>query len=266
MARIRVPEGPGAEPPDRVALVTGAASGIGRAVVDDLTRHGYRVVAFDRDQPSVPYPSAVTTVTGDVRVPEDNHRAVDTAVRSYGRLDVFIGNAGVHDGGAGLRDRSATELATLARAVFDVDVLGYLLGARASVDALARHEGCMIFTLSDASFVVTGNGAGVAYVAAKHAALGIVRQLAADLAPHVRVNAVAPGGVVTGLRAVHGDGRERAVFADAPRVQERIRECNPLGVVLTPRELAPCYRFLAGSEAVGMTGEVLRPDGGLAVR
>jgi 2,3-dihydroxy-2,3-dihydrophenylpropionate dehydrogenase len=114
--------------------------------------------------------------------------------------------------------------------------------------------------------VVRGNGAGVVYTAAKHAALGVVRHLAAHLAPRVRVNAVAPGGVVTGLRAANGTGGERPVFAEPELIRERIRTSNPLGVVLTPEELAPLYRFLASSAAAGMTGEVLRPDGGLAVR
>jgi 2,3-dihydroxy-2,3-dihydrophenylpropionate dehydrogenase len=266
MAHRGAPGDPGTGTSDRVALVTGGSSGIGRAVVDDLARHGYGVVVLDRDQPSVPFSPSVTAIVGDVRNPDDNQRAVTTALRRYGRLDVFVGNAGIHDGGVGLCDRSAAELAILARRVFDVDVLGYLLGARAAAEPLARTYGAMVFTLSDASFVVNGNGAGVVYAAAKHAALGIVRHLAADLAPCVRVNAVAPGGVVTGLRAADGDGREREVFAEPDPIRERIREFNPLGVVMTPEQLAPFYRFLVGDEAVGMTGEVLRPDGGLAVR
>jgi 2,3-dihydroxy-2,3-dihydrophenylpropionate dehydrogenase len=114
--------------------------------------------------------------------------------------------------------------------------------------------------------MVQGNGAGVAYVAAKYAALGLVRHLAADLAPRVRVNGVAPGGVVTGLRAAVGTDDSRAVFDQPGPIVQAIRELNPLGVVLTPEQLAPLYRFLAGPDAAGMTGEVLRPDGGLSVR
>jgi 2,3-dihydroxy-2,3-dihydrophenylpropionate dehydrogenase len=184
----------------------------------------------------------------------------------FGRLDTFIGNAGIHDGGGALCSRSGTELARLARRVFDVDVLGYLLGARAAAGPLASSGGTMVFTLSDASFVVSGNGAGVVYTAAKHAALGVVRYLAAELAPRVRVNAVAPSGVITGLRAADGESDTRAVFTDPDSIRERVRALNPLGVVLTPQELAPLYRFLAGAESAGMTGEVLRPDGGLSVR
>ncbi|WP_147116245.1 SDR family oxidoreductase, partial [Pseudonocardia sulfidoxydans] len=99
-----------------------------------------------------------------------------------------------------------------------------------------------------------------------HAALGLVRHLAADLAPRVRVNAVAPGGVITGLRAVDADGGVRNVFIDPDGVREQVRRLNPLGLALTPEQLAESYLFLAGAGASGMTGEVLRPDGGLSVR
>ncbi|MEV0281071.1 SDR family oxidoreductase [Streptomyces sp. NPDC050610] len=250
-----------------VALVTGGCSGIGRAVAEDFAAHGHRVVVLDRQVPQGAPPPGVSYVEGDVRSAEDNARAVEEVVARHGRLDVFVGNAGVHDGGAGLRDLPAAELAEVTRRVLDVDVLGYLLGARAAVEELIRTGGCMVFTLSDASFLVSGNGAGVAYAAAKHAALGVVRHLAADLAPRVRVNAVAPGGVVTGLRAVDAVTDEgRLVFLRREEIERTIRAYNPLGVLLEPAQLAPYYRFLASAAAVGLTGEVLRPDGGLAVR
>lgn len=254
---------PGERP---VALVTGGASGIGRAVVEDLAGHGYAVVAFDLGEPSGPLPPQVVTVIGDVREPADNERAVQTALSRWGRLDLFVGNAGVHDGGVRLRDRDGPALAALARQVLDIDVVGYLLGARASAAALAERRGSMVFTLSDASFMVSGNGAGIAYAAAKHACLGVVRHLAADLAPHVRVNAVAPGGVITGLRSVDEDGTSREVYAQPEPVAAAIKELNPLGILAQPHQLAPLYRFLAGPSAFGLTGEILRPDGGLAVR
>ncbi|HEU5474353.1 MAG TPA: SDR family oxidoreductase [Actinophytocola sp.] len=245
-----------------VALVTGGASGIGRAVVDDLAGNGYAVVAFDRTEPRCPLPAGVAFVRGDVTEPADNERAVAEALRRSGRLDLFVGNAGIHDGGVRLLDRDGPRLAELTRRVLDVDVVGYLLGARATAEHLTRSRGSMVFTLSDASFLVSGNGAGIAYAAAKHACVGVVRHLAADLAPHVRVNAVAPGGVITRLRAADGSD----VYAEPEPIAAAIRSLNPLGALATPERLAPLYRFLAGPDAFGLTGEILRPDGGLVVR
>ncbi|MEU3712046.1 SDR family oxidoreductase [Streptomyces catenulae] len=245
-----------------VAVVTGGASGIGRAVVGDLAAHGYRVVVLDRGVPEEPAGDRVRWVAGDVRDPEANEAVVKAALSRFGRLDLFVGNAGVHDGGVGVRDLDGAALSELAGRVLDINVVGYVLGARAAAGPLTESGGAMVFTLSDASFLVRGNGAGIAYAAAKHAALGVVRHLAADLAPSVRVNAVAPGGVVTGLRTADG----RPVFADSGEIGVRVREFNPLGVLLSAERIAPLYRFLASPAAAGMTGEVLRPDGGLGVR
>jgi 2,3-dihydroxy-2,3-dihydrophenylpropionate dehydrogenase len=245
-----------------VAIVTGGASGIGRAVACDLACHGYRVVAVDRHEPRDPLPPDAVFMPGDVTSPANNERAVATALERWGRLDVFIGNAGIHDGGARLLDHDGPEWAALARKVLDVDVVGYILGARAAAPHLTASRGSMVFTLSDASFMVSGNGTGIAYAAAKHACVGVVRYLAADLAPHVRVNAVAPGGVVTDLRAADG----QRVYADPEPIAAVIRGHNPLGILATPGQLAPLYRFLAGPEAAMMTGEILHPDGGLAAR
>lgn len=254
------------ETTSRVVLVTGGASGIGRAVVAAFVAQGDTVVVLDRDTAGE-YPEDVIEVVGDVRSPGDNARAAATALEQYGRLDVLVGNAGVHDGGVQLRDTGADELLAIARAVYDVDVVGYMLGAHAAAEPLRASGGCMVFTLSDAAFVAQGNGAGLAYSMAKHAAYGLVRHLAADLAPEVRVNAVAPGGVITGLRTTGADGAVgQEVFDDPGAVEEATRSLNPLGVMLSPEQIAESYTFLASAAAAGMTGHVLRPDGGLEVR
>ncbi|HEU0040918.1 MAG TPA: SDR family NAD(P)-dependent oxidoreductase, partial [Jiangellaceae bacterium] len=223
----------------KTVLVTGGGSGIGLAVVHEFARLNHRVVVLDREDRHEALPAGVELVVGDVTEAVDNERAVSTALRRYGRLDVFVGNAGIHDGGAHLRDLAADELAAVVRKVIDVDVIGYLLGARAAVDSLLATGGCMIFTLSDASFLVRGNGAGIGYTAAKHAALGLMRHLAADLAPRVRVNAVAPGGVITDLQAVTSAQNARPLFEQPDAVRDAVQQLNPLGIILTPEQIAP---------------------------
>lgn len=250
----------------RTVVLTGGTSGIGRAVVDEFVRLGDTVVVLDRDEPTDDLADVATVVIGDVCDPADNQRAVATALDLTGSLDVFVGNAGIHDGGAGIRDLDGDDLIEITRRVFEVDVVGYLMGAKAAVDALVAAHGCMIFTLSDAAFVVRGVGAGIGYAIAKHGALGLVRHLASDLAPDVRVNAVAPGGVLTGLRAAIPGSSTRPSFRDPEAVRSAVRNLNPLGTMLTAEQVAPLYTFLASPAAMGMTGEVLRPDGGLTVR
>jgi 2,3-dihydroxy-2,3-dihydrophenylpropionate dehydrogenase len=242
----------------RVVVVTGGASGIGAAVVRAFAADGAAVISVDT-QPHG-HPDADTFVA-DVRVPQDNVAAVQHALDRFGRLDVLVGNAGVHDGGARIMDTEPGQLDKLLGEVFDVNVRGYVLGARAAAPALLQAHGCMIFTLSDASFRVRGCGAGIAYAVSKHAALGVVRSLAAELAPAVRVNGVAPGGIYTGLRTASGE----RLFAGEDELRSGVEEMSPLRIMLSPDAVAAAYVFLASAAARGMTGQVLRLDGGWSV-
>ncbi|WP_426243602.1 SDR family oxidoreductase [Nocardioides sp. LHG3406-4] len=257
----------------RVVVLTGAASGIGLALSHALRGFGCHVVELDRtpleaaESPADERAAAGEhhRVVGDVTDPDANQRAVELAVREYGALHAFIGNAGVHDGGSRIQDLEPADMRDLARTVLDVNVVGYLVGACAAADAVVAAGGVMVFTLSDASYVVSGNGAGVAYAASKHAALGAVRSIAAQLAPDVRVNAVAPGGVVTPLSRVSPTRELNRVYEDVDRVVADIRNLNPLRTILSPEDLVSHYVFLLTSQSAGLTGHVLRPDGGLSV-
>jgi 2,3-dihydroxy-2,3-dihydrophenylpropionate dehydrogenase len=252
----------------RSVVVTGGTSGIGRALTERLAGAGAHVVVLDlHPDPELASRDGVEVVPGDVVDPEANRRAVDAARDATGDLAAFVGNAGVHDAGRGLLDLSPAELDRLSGRVLDVNVRGYLQGARAAAGELRRSGGVMVFTLSDASFHVSRVGSGICYTVSKHAALGVVRALAAELAPDVRVNAVAPGGVLTGLRAVDPDdpSREHGLFHDPAALERQVRSINPLGTVLTVDDLVPHYLFLLSSASAGLTGHVLRPDGGLEV-
>jgi NAD(P)-dependent dehydrogenase (short-subunit alcohol dehydrogenase family) len=244
----------------RTVLVTGGSSGIGAAVVGAFSREGCATVSLDLATSD----SATFSVVGDVREPEANRRAVAMALSETGRLDVVVANAGIHDGGLGL-DVDADVFLDRMRRVVDVDLVAYALIAHASAPELRRSRGRLLFTLSDASFLVGQQGAGIAYTAAKHGALGMLGWLARELAPDVAVNAVAPGGVITDLHEV-ADGGDRRRFVDPDAASDRIRERNPLRIVLGPADVAEHFRWLASEAARGLTGQVIRPDGGLAVR
>lgn len=243
----------------RSVLITGGASGIGNSIADLFAQAGDAVTVLDRRASENP---AIASVVGDVRSYADNERAVRAAAPD-GSLDVLVANAGIHDGGMGLVDTEPADLEARFRVVFEVDVLGYLLVARAAADALCRARGCIVLTLSDASFDVAGNGAGIAYVAAKHAGLGLLRALARDLAPDVRVNAVAPGGVHTNLAALGADGTEHPVVTSGNRLAHSVAGRALLGHGAGLADLAETYAYLCSPSAAAVTGQVLRVDGGL---
>ncbi|MEO6407326.1 MAG: SDR family oxidoreductase [Burkholderiaceae bacterium] len=249
----------------KTVLITGVASGIGRAVAERFLSEGARVVGLDRvasspgdDFQAGAFASAYASIEGDVRSAADNQRAVDLAVRRFGKLDVFVGNAGIYDNRRTFRSFSATELDAAFDELFNVNVKGYMLGALAAADALAKVRGCIIFT-SSISGAHAGFG-GALYVAAKHAINGLTKQLALELAPDIRVNAVAPGYVPTGLRGLESLGQ--SVGTSGPGSNQM-----PLQVLPTADDIAAAYVFLASDAcARTATGTVLALDGGAAVR
>ena len=250
----------------KVALVTGGASGIGKAVVKRFVSEGANVVVADiaKDrlrQMEDEIPEGIVTAFCDVTILEDNLEAVATAVRKFGRLDIFIGNAGIKDGGVELLDLTNTQIKTGFEQVFGVDVKGCLFGAKASAPELIKTNGNMIFTLSAASFYA--NRGGPIYVAAKHAEVGLVKELAYELAPKVRVNGVAPAST-SGTNISHGEAFTS--LSEKSSTPRRGRTPNPLGISLTPNDHEAAFVLLASDQARGITGQIIQVDGGLGVR
>ena len=198
---------------------------------------------------------------GDVRSFGDNQRAVAVAA-GQGGLDVLVANAGVHDGGLTLLDGDPAELEARFRRLFEVNLLGYLLAARAAAAALTEAGGAVVLTLSDASYDVHGNNAGVAYATVKHGAVGLLKTLARDLAPRVRVNGVAPGGVPTGLAVADSEG-ERPVAGDPDQLVRRVAGRTLLHRGADLEGLAAAYVYLTSASTAAVTGQILRIDGGL---
>lgn len=254
----------------QVALVTGGGSGIGRAVAERYVEEGARVGVMDRvagrgEELKARFGDKVIAISGDVSRLEDNKRAVAETATAFGRLDIFVGNAGVLDGFIPLADLPEDKLAAACDELFAINVKGCILGAKASLGELNKNSGCMIFTASGAGF--TSAGGGVIYTASKHAVVGIIRQLAVELGPNIRVNGVAPGGTITDLRSVAALSLEdRSQFA-APGIRERIAAGNPLQLAMDPADLAGTYVFLASrTNARAITGTIVSVDCGSTLR
>jgi NAD(P)-dependent dehydrogenase (short-subunit alcohol dehydrogenase family) len=254
---------------NQVVLVTGGASGLGLAIVERSIAEGANVGVLDRSEAGCAalqarFGDRITCVAGDVRDYQDNERAVGACVERFGRLDAAIGNAGIWDYSVPLTDIAADQLADAFDEVFRVNVLGYLLLAKAALRPLAATRGALVYTVSNAGFWPSGGGA--LYTATKHAVVGLVRQLAFEFAPYVRVNGVAPGAIATQLKGPASLGMEAREFpGDA--MSQRAPGFVPIGRMPTPAEYAGAYVFFASREDnVPATGAVLNHDGGFGIR
>jgi NAD(P)-dependent dehydrogenase (short-subunit alcohol dehydrogenase family) len=254
----------------QVALVTGGGSGIGRAVVARFVEEGARVGVMERvssraEQMREEFGDAVIGIAGDVSLIADNRRAVAETVTAFGKLDVFVGNAGVFDVYAAFAELSEEALGQAYDELFGVNVRGCVFGARAALAELRKTAGSIIFTASVAS--LNSGGGGALYTASKHAVAGLIRELAVELAPDIRVNGVAPGGTMTDLRGLATlQQDDRSQFSD-PAIADRLRAGNPLHMALLPDDLAGAYAFLASRrDARAITGTIVTVDGGAMLR
>lgn len=252
-----------------VALVTGGGSGLGRAVVDRFVAEGARVGVLEvnpakSEQLEVDFGDSVVVTTGSATEWSDNTRAVARTVEAFGGLDTFIGNAAVWDYGTSLEAMPADALPAAFDQLFGLNVKGYLLGAKAALGPLRAVRGNIIFTLSNAAFYP--GGGGPLYTAAKHAGVGLVRQLAYELAPEIRVNAVAPGGMSTDLRGPSALGLSDTAFSTMP-VDSLVARLGPLERPIAPADYTGTYVLLASAaNSSSTTGSVHNCDGGWGAR
>jgi SDR family mycofactocin-dependent oxidoreductase len=262
----------------RVALVTGAARGIGAATVRGLAAQGWSVLAVDRcaDDPALPYPlgrrdeldrvvseasagapGAAAALVADVRDAGQLAGAVEAAERRWGGLDAAVAAAGVMAGGTPLWEMPADQ----ERAVLDIDLGGVLGLARAAIPALLRRpEPRAGRFLAVASAAATrGLPMLAAYCAAKAGVAGLIRALAAELGgTGITANAVNPGSTDTAMLA------ESARLYGLPGAAS-FAEQQPVQRLLEPEEVAAALVWLAGEGSSGITGAVIPVDGGLTV-
>jgi len=244
----------------RVAIVTGAATGIGRASAVLFARAGARVALADVRPAELAAAAAdvraaggeVTTIAADLARPEDCAAVVEGAVRAFGRLDVVLNNAGVGTMVVGGTVESiALERWDLA---LDVNVRAIYLVSRAAVPHLRDRGGAIVNISSVSAFRGSVERPSHAYAASKGAVLALTRAMAASYGRDgIRVNAICPGVIRTRLTADIVDGAERAA---------KEGRGIPLGRVGEPEDIARCALFLASDDAGFVSGAALVADGG----
>jgi 3-oxoacyl-[acyl-carrier protein] reductase len=248
---------------DRVAFITGAGSGIGRAMAQEFAARGASIAACDivadgaeatraaAEEAGAPRAIALTA---DVARAADVERAVAAAQDELGRIDILCSNAGVLDGYASAVDTDEE----LWDHVMDVNLKATWLVSRAALPAMIeRGSGCIIVTASVAGMVA--GGGGVAYTASKHGVIGLMRQIAIEnAAKGIRVNAICPGVIQTGMTQPLFDDPDSKVYEFIPEI--------PSATWGQPTEIAKLAALMASGEVPFMHGACIVADGGWTMK
>lgn len=228
----------------KVAIVTGAASGIGKATVELFRREGATVVGADL--------SDGADVRADAGSEENVRELIERVVVEHGRLDIFFANAGVSGGFASIADQTADDWAEILR----INLIGPFLAIKYAAPRM-KSGGSIICTASVAG--LRSGAGGAAYSASKAGVINLVQTAAQQLSGSgIRVNAICPGLIETGMtKPIYDMARERGQA-------HRIGEINPAGRGGEPQEIANSALFLASDESSYVNGSALVVDGGLA--
>ena len=242
---------------DRVVVVTGGGTGIGRAISEHFAQHGARVVVnYSRSQSDAEDTvkalraggGTAVAVRADVSQQAEAKSLMDAAVREYGRLDYLINNAGWSQRVPHSQMDDLTD--EIWDHVFDTNLRGAFYCVRAAVPLLKKQQGSAIVNIASVAALL-GQGSSMAYAASKGGMVTLTKSLARALAPDIRVNAVLPGFIRTRFA-----GWPESAFNDAERI-------TPLRKLATAEDVAMATTFFA-AYAMGTTGETLVVDGGTA--
>lgn len=251
----------------KVAVITGAGSGVGRAAVKLWTEHGAKVIAADINLPSAEESVKLAgtpqgharAVACNVADPAQVEAAVQAAVETFGRLDVIYNNAGITINlvpGQGLKKFVDATTEDMKR-IEDVNINGVFYGAQSAIRQFDRQGGggVIVNTASVAGMIGYG---GVVYGTSKGAVVNFTRGLAIEVADKdIRVNSVCPAGMLTHYSGMDPDS------PNAAAIKQGMGKAHPLGRDIDPRDTAAAAMFLASDLASNITGVNLPVDGGL---
>jgi NAD(P)-dependent dehydrogenase (short-subunit alcohol dehydrogenase family) len=243
---------------DKVAIVTGASDGLGKAIAMCYAEHGMKVVASDINadkgcnvvEEIISGGGEASFFKADVSKEEEVKEMVDFAVHTYGRLDGIVNNAGIGAANRPTHEYSISEFDKLT----SIDLKGVFLGMKYSIEAILKSKASGGFVINIASLAgLSGNSSMAIYTSAKHGVVGLTKSAALDYAPYnITVNAICPGTIKT------------SIWGNAPEevIQQYAKMLSPNGRLGDPKEVANLALFLASDLARYISGSAIPIDAG----
>ncbi len=253
---------------EAVVLFTGGGSGLVQGLVPTFLAEGASIVLAEQDPARVtalrdklPADRALV-IEADITELAQDDRAVAAAVSRFGRLDCLVAAAAVADRLPGLSRYQRDRIGPAFDEVMDVNVKGQLLAAVAAIPELRKAGGSIVLTLSTAGFFA--GATGPMYTISKHALVGLLRHLAYEFAPDIRVNGVVPGGIAGSKVRTASSVSDVATTGDVS-ADEEFANYVPLGFVAEPEDYADIFVLLASKSSRAVTGSIVFWDGGVSM-
>lgn len=251
---------------NRVAIITGAASGIGRGIAEEFAQQGAVVIILDRNKKGAQLVQKSIEAAGgkarcfvvDITRYDQMKRIRDSVVKEFGTLDIMVNNAGIV-----IYDHILDSKLEDWRKTIAVDLEAVYMGSKLAAEVMAKkNSGRIISTASIQGFMTTGRVG--AYNAAKAGVIGLTRSMGVELAPYnILVNAICPGAIKTGM-SIGPDGTDETETKEFKELYLKRRRI-PLGRAGLPRDIAGAALFLASDDCRYMTGQILIVDGGYSL-
>jgi NAD(P)-dependent dehydrogenase (short-subunit alcohol dehydrogenase family) len=231
---------------NKVAVITGGSSGIGKAIVEEFKKEGAKVIVVDRNS----HPDTLT-IAADLSKKEDIQKIIDESISKYGKVDILVNCAGVYE-----RNLFLESTHEIWDKTMDINLRSIFFLCKGFIKHMKENNSGNIINISSNAGFMTKNKKGIEYGLSKSGVIYLTKSLAISFVPTIRVNCISPGYTLSKMNK----------FIDDPILQKEIEESIPMKRLNQPKDIAKLTLFLASEDSRNITGQNITIDGGMCLK